>query len=90
MIGSIEYLRHGASHSLPDVTFDVTGDVPLIAAHHWPEWIVDGEWEELPTDPEQMTMMAQWRSVLGDDRLVLWRHLTSLEIFQQLAERQVS
>ena len=90
MIGSIEYLRQGISHGIPDYTITAPGDVPLVAAHHWPEWIVDGEWEEVPANPDQMTMVAQWQSTLGDDRLILWRYLTPMEIYTQMMERGVS
>ena len=88
MIGTIEYLHGGESFGLPDVEFETATDAPDIAAIHWPDLIVAGEFEAVEPVPEQRTMVAQWQSFWSDDRLILWRDPTLVEIYAGLTGQE--
>ena len=84
MIGTIEYQHNGESLGLPNVEFESVEDAPLLAAVHWPDLLVPGEFVSVETDPGQHTMVGRWVSIWSDDVLVLRRDLTLTEIFANL------
>lgn len=89
MIGTIEYLHNGESLGLPNVEYETVEDAPLLAAVHWPDLLVPGEFEAVGPDPAQRTMMGRWESIWSDDVLVLWRDPTLVQIFANLTGQEV-
>ena len=89
MIGTLEYLHDGTSMTIPDLDYETVEDAPLLAAVHWPDLLVPGEFEPVETDPAQRTMMGRWESIWSDDVLILWRDPTLVEIFAGLTGQAV-